>query len=117
MAEEFSPSVIYCGREIFEEKHNEGYTEAAFGEGNWVRDKRMVKDKRIISLLAFFNPNRLLRRVATYELPEFNCGILKVHGNHFESTYNTEWTFRRYCERNEITISNRQNLSDILEHW
>ena len=111
MAEKFEQFAMYGDFYVLEKRHDEGFIQAAFGEGDWVNNERIAR------LWAFFRPGRFFERVATYQHPEFNCGIHKSHGKPFESIYYTGRGFRKYCRNKNITLHDRQNLSEIIEHF
>ncbi len=109
MTEKFIPPVN--GSDFFEERFAQGYTEVAFG-GEGI----LIRDMRIVRLVAVFHPARYFRKVATYQDSNFHCGIHEDRGKSFEKNY-TRRNFEEYIMENEIPMSDRQNLSEILEHW
>ena len=97
--------------DFFERRYNEGYTEAAFG-GEGI----LIRNTRIVRLVAFFHPIRYFRKVATYHESNFSCGLHEDRGDSFEKSY-TKKDFEEYILKNKISLSNRQNLSELLEGW
>ena len=109
MTEKFIPFVN--GSDFFEERLAQGYTEAVFG-GEGI----LIRNTRIVRLVAFFHPIRYFRKVATYQDSNFSCGIHEDRGKSFEKNY-TKKDFEEYILKNRIPLSNRQNLLELLEHW
>jgi hypothetical protein len=108
--EEFSTLEMYGKREIFERKQNEGYTEVAFGGGDW------VDSNRIVALWAFYHPTKMFGSVSTLQYPKFDDGTHTIRFKPFERKYSQEG-FERYLQKMQIKMGDRENLAKLLQNW
>lgn len=106
--EEFSLIGMYGKKDIFEKRVREGYTEVAFGGGDW------VGDQRIVSLWAFYHPNG---RIATYEHPKsMTLDCHTVRGRPFEAEY-TKRKFQKHLQKFKIRLGEGSGLAQLVENW
>ena len=119
--ERFSTFGMYGNKEVFNKRAKEGYTEVAFGIGEWI--SRPIGEERIVGLYAFYHPNG---KVSTYEHPKANHGFGNVHGQPFEAEYNAKRTllqkllgksstFEQHLKEFKITLDQRNNLAKIVK--
>ncbi|MBI2672664.1 hypothetical protein HYX19_00215 [Candidatus Woesearchaeota archaeon] len=107
--DEFSLLAMYGSKDIFKKRLEEGYTEVAFGVGDWVRDYR------IVGLWAFYHQDG---RIATYEHPkyiEFSGGNT-LHGEPFEKIYTKE-EFEKHEKDLRISVCQKTGLAQIVQKW
>ncbi len=100
-------SPLWYGRkDVFERRLQEGYTEAAFGGGEWIHGKRVVR------LWVFYHPDG---RIATYEHPKFDFGHT-VHGEPYEAEYGKR-EFQLHVKKFQIQLGKKEGLAGILALW
>lgn len=112
LPEAFSLIGMYGAREVFERRQREGYTEVAFGRGEW------VDMNRIVAIWVFYRrPSFWRNPIATHEFPKFELldgGTMR--GDPVERTYSQK-RFDRHLSKYQITLGPRQKLSETLEQW
>ena len=106
--DEFSVLAMYGDRGVFLQNQEKGYTEVAFGSGQWVRGSR------IVALWVFYHD--LHKNIITYQHPKFDSGSFNVSGTPFERKY-AESEFEEYRNKMKILIGSRVSLADILAQW
>lgn len=112
-ADRFSTVGMYGNRHIFEKRLKEGFTEFAFGSGDWIQPDNAL-DRRIVAIWAFFPPKMGVGgRIATYEHPKYYDGEHSIRGEPFEARY-TAKDFEDYCRKNRISMGQRSDLLDFL---
>jgi hypothetical protein len=105
--EKFSPFALYGNKEIFQKMLKNGYTEVAFGGGEW------VDDFRIVGIFVFYHQRK--KNVYTYQTPKFVT--LDAHtmcGVKFEKKYRIK-QFEKYVQKMKISIGPKTDLKKVLE--
>jgi len=105
--EEFSALRMYGNKNVFEKRVEEGYTEVAFGGGDWVGNQRIVR------LWAFFHPKG---KIATYEHPKFDDGSHIMRGNPFEAKY-SQRKFQKHLREFQIKLGAKSELAEVVNNW
>ncbi len=108
--EKFSTLEMYGRREVFKKKQSEGYTEVAFGGGDW------VGAERIVAIWTFYHPAKKFRNVSTLQHPKHFDGEHTLRGTPFEKDY-SQREFEEYVQKMQIRIHNKQNLAELLQNW
>ena len=106
--DEFSPLGLYGRKDAFEKRVRDGYTEVAYGGGDWVGNQRIVR------LWAFYHPDG---SIATYEHPKgMTPDMHTIRGQPFEAEY-TEREFQEHLENFRIKIGPKTGLKKLVENW
>ena len=109
--EKFSMLGMYGKKDIFEKRVREGYTEVAFGRGEWCPGT--LVNFRIVGLWSFYHTDG---RIATYEHPKQEFDSHTSHGKPFEAEY-TPQEFQDYIKRLRIQLSSKSSLKDLVDQW
>lgn len=104
--EQYSKIEMYGNKELFAKRQSEGFTEVAFGSGDW------VDSERIVAIWAFYNQQG--NTIATYEHPKSDDGCHTVRGLPFEATY-TPKEFEARCAERRIKMGSRHNLAELVK--
>ena len=103
-----SPLAMYGRKDVFENRVREGYTEVAFGGGDWVGEQRIVR------LWVFYHPEG---KIATYEHPKFmTLDTHTMRGQPFEKEY-TEGEFQKHQKQFKLKVGNRRSLAEVVQDW
>lgn len=101
---------LFGDKKVFSKRLSEGYTEIAFGHGQW--DNNL---KKISSIFAFYKPEG---NISTYEYPKsinlpdpFPC-----RGQPFQKKYSKE-EFEKYLKLKKINLSEKSNLVNIVNKF
>lgn len=101
---------LFGNKEVFSKKLSEGYTEIAFGHGQYNNNL-----KKISSIFVFYDSEG---NVSTYQYPKsidlpdpFPC-----RGQPFERKYSKK-EFERYLELKKITLGKNSKLVDVLKNF
>ncbi len=97
---------MYGDTSVAAARLTEGFTELAFGGGDWVGSTRLV------GVFAFFHPDG---RVATIQSWKFDGGDATVRGPREEVVYPDQAAFEKFISEWGVKMSERRPFADTLE--
>ena len=100
-------SLSYANKVVFERLLREGFTQAAYGRGDWIENRRIVR------LWVLYHPNG---RVATIQHPKVRDDIGSMNMQAIEAEYSVQ-EFDRYIDEWRITLRNQGCLRELLARW
>ena len=102
---------IYGDRGVFERRLDQGYTEVAYGTGEWV--KGMHSETKVNAVMVFYHPKD---KIATYEFTRHRSPDESWTDEPYEDNYEPE-EFGDYLLENRIYLHPKQSLADIVDSW
>ena len=99
--EPFNDMAWYGNLKIFKKRLQEGFSEFAFGRGQW------VGGERIVGIFVFYHPDG---RIVTLESPKYYDHF---HGKKFEGSYSSA-EFKKYLKANKISLRQKHSLRAFI---